>query len=197
MNNFKKSEVKRSYSNIITAFAEENFNLKVLSALLLATTIIALVAILILIKRGPKVMALDSSGSIAILETKITDRQIEAMAKEYLKYRYCWSPVDIGDALKKAKFFVMPQLVPAFERSMISVKKFVTEKKVTQRIYPRSVKVDSNSKTISIVSDRFTEFDQLKAATEMKLTLEFALGERTVINPWGIFITKETEETSQ
>ena len=186
--------VKTSFPKIVSDFAHENFNLKILAMFLLILNLTAVVAILILLKRGTKVIALESSGNVATIETKVTDIQIEAAIKEYIKYRYSWTPSTIADSLGKAKFFVLPQLALAFDRAMVNVKKFVLDKKITQRVYPRTISVNVKEKKIRINADRFTEFDQLKAATEMTLTLDFLISDRTIINPWGLFIVKEIEE---
>lgn len=186
-----------SYPKAMREFAQENLNIKFLCGGLLAATFLMLILVLYLVKRGPTVIALDGSGSTAVIETKVTDLQIEAAAKEYIRYRYSWDEKSIGEQLDRAKFFVLPSLAQAFERSMLETEKFVREKKVRQRVYPKAVTVDLKEKRIVIVADRITEFDNLKAATELKLLLLFAVDDRTVVNPWGVYITKETEEGSR
>lgn len=185
------------YPKAMREFAAENLNIKFLCSGLLAITFLMLILVLYLIKQGPTVIALESSGSVATIETKITDAQIESAAKEYIRHRYSWDEKSIADELSKAKFFVLPTLAYAFERSMQETMKFVREKKVRQRVYPKSVVVDLKEKKISVVADRITEFDNLKAATELKLSLLFTVDDRTVINPWGVYVTKETEEASR
>ncbi len=185
------------YPKAMREFAAENLNIKFLCSGLLAITFLMLILVLYLIKQGPTVIALESSGSVTTIETQITDAQIESAAKEYIRHRYSWDEKSIADELSKAKFFVLPTLASAFERSMQETMKFVREKKVRQRVYPRSVVVDLKEKKISVVADRITEFDNLKAATELKLSLLFTVDDRTVINPWGVYVTKETEEASR
>ena len=185
------------YPKAMREFAAENLNIKFLCSGLLAVTFLMLILVLYLIKQGPTVIALESSGSVAAIETKVTDAQIESAAKEYIRHRYSWDEKSIADELSKAKFFVLPTLASAFERSMQETMKFVREKKVRQRVYPKSVVVDLKEKKISVVADRITEFDNLKAATELKLSLLFTVDDRTVINPWGVYVTKETEEASR
>jgi hypothetical protein len=186
-----------SYPKMIQDFAHENFNLKILSAVLLGINVICLVLILFLIKKGPTVIALGSLGEVAPVETKITDLQIEAAVKEYIRHRYSWDEKSIASELMKAKFFVLPSLTSAFEKSMLEVQRFVREKKVIQKVYPKTVTVDLKEKKVTVWADRITEFDRLKAATEMKLSLQFTVDDRTVVNPWGIYITKEAEEAGQ
>ncbi len=186
-----------SYPKAMREFAEENLNVKFLCGALIAVTFLMLILVLYLVKRGPTVIALESSGAIAAIETKVSDVQIESAAKEYLRHRYSWNEQTISEELTKAKFFVLHSLTSAFERSVQETMKFVREKKVRQRVYPKSVTVNLKEKKISILADRITEFDNLKAATELRLTLQFVVDDRTIINPWGVYITKETEETTR
>jgi len=191
-----KLEIKK-YPKMIELFAKENFNLKALLFFLLLLLLVNSLTTVYLLKRGPEVIALDSMGAVAKVETKITDLQIQEAAKEYISARYSWTKDNVVLQLKKAEFFVLPSLVPSYRKSMLEVQKFVLEKKVTQRIYPKNISVDLKNSEIKITLDRITEFDQLKAATEMKLTLGFMVDSRTPINPWGIYITKESEKVAE
>mgnify|MGYP006257765623 CR=1 FL=1 len=181
---------------MLQQFAEENFNLKVLSMALLGLLFIMSVLIVYLVKRGPEVIALDGTGEVSKIEFKVTDVQIQRAAEQYLSYRYAWKPDTINDQLKKASFFIYPSLITSFQKSMVDIQRFVKEKKVTQRIYPRDVQVDIKAKKITIFADRISEFDALSAATKMKVVLDFTVDDRTTVNPWGIYITKEYEEES-
>lgn len=185
------------YPKAMREFAEENLNLKFLCGALIGIFALMLLLVLYLVKQGPTVIALDGSGEVAHLETKVTDVQIESAAREYIKRRYSWDEKTVAIELGKAKFFVLPTLASAFERSMQETQKFVREKKVRQRVYPKSVLVDLKEKKVTVIADRITEFDNLKAATEMRLIFQFAIDDRTIVNPWGVYITKETEEVSR
>lgn len=196
MTDVKHIEIKR-YPKMVGEFAKENFNLKVLSAALIMIVIVVLAMLLYLVKSGPKVIALAENGQVAKVETKITDLQIDSAIREYLNYRYNWSEQTITGQLQKAQFFVIPSMSSAFQKAMLEVQKFVKEKKVTQRVYPKNIQIDLKEKKVTILADRITEFDNLKAATELKLVLDFSVDDRSVVNPWGIFITKETEGVSQ
>lgn len=196
MTEFKKIEIKK-YPKMVEEFAKENFNLKMLTAVLLFIVAVVLVMLLYLLKSGPTIIALGENGQVAKVETKITDLQIESAIREYLGYRYNWDDKNISEKLQKAQFFVIPSMVKAFQVSMLEVQKYVREKKVTQRVYPKSVQINLKEKTATILADRITEFDTLKAATELRLVLQFTVDSRSVVNPWGVFITKETEGSAQ
>lgn len=189
----QKTLTTKPFPKIVQEFAEENFNLKMLSFVLLGTTFLSLILILILVHRGPTVIALNSTGDISTIDTKITDLQVESAAKKYIFYRYSWSPETISAQLQKARFFVDPSLMNSFDSSMVSTKRYVAQKKVTERVYPRSMSVDFAKKTITVVADRIDDFNALRAATTLNLVLNFEIGDRTVTNPWGVYVTKETE----
>jgi hypothetical protein len=198
MNTNKKINLQiSSYPKAMQQFAIENFNIKYLCAGLLAVTFLLTLLVLFLVKQRPLVIALDNTGEISKIEFKVTDLQIQAAVKEYINYRYSWDEKTISESISKAKFFVLPSLTQAFERSMLEVQKFVREKKVKQRVYPKNVSLDLKEKKVTVVADRITEFDNLKAATEMKITFQFTVEDRTVVNPWGIYITKESEEVAR
>lgn len=198
MNTNKKINLQiSSYPKAMQQFAIENFNIKYLCAGLLAVTFFLTLLVLFLVKQGPLVIALDNTGEISKIESKVTDLQIQVAVKEYINYRYSWDEKTISESISKAKFFVLPSLTQAFERSMLEVQKFVREKKVKQRVYPKNVVLDLKEKKVTVVADRITEFDNLKAATEMKITFQFTVEARTVVNPWGIYITKESEEVAR
>jgi hypothetical protein len=185
------------YPKAMKEFAEENLTLKFLCGALLAVFALMLLLVLYLVKQGPTVIALDGTGEVSRIETKITDIQIESAIREYIKHRYSWDEKTVTAEISKAKFFVLPSLVSAFERSMVETQKYVREKKVRQRVYPKSILVDLKEKTTTVLADRITEFDNLKAASEMRLVFQFTIENRTVVNPWGVYITKETEEAAR
>lgn len=183
----------QNYPQLVQTFAKENFNLKSLTAVSLALLFVSLLTIVYLIKKDPLVIALDNTGEVTKIESKVTDLQIQAAVKEYLAHRYSWDDKTITDEMKKAQFFVQPSLASSFERSMGETIKYVREKKVKQRLYPRKFEVDLKEKTVSILADRITEFDGLKAATETKVKLWFEIDDRSIVNPWGVYIGKEQE----
>ena len=182
-----------AYPQMVQEFAKANFNLKVLASASLGLLFLCLSLVIYMVRRGPIVIALEGNGEVSRIEQKITDLQIVAAAREYVLHRYSWDDSSVVAEVKKAEFFIAPNLVSSFERSLGETIKYVHEKKVHQRVYPRTVEVDLKEKQIVIQADRFTEFEGLKAATDMRLSLSFSLGSRTVTNPWGVYIVKEQE----
>jgi hypothetical protein len=187
----------RQYPKLIEEFAKENFNLKTLVGALIALMLVNSVILAFLLRRGPMVVPLQADGNTARVDSHVTEAQVQAAVKEYLSTRYTWTDSTINAQLKRAEFFISSQLVSAFQKAMVETAKYVREKKVVQRVYARSIDVNFKDRVATIAADRFTEFDGLKAATEMRLLLNFDLQDRTVINPWGVYITKETEKALQ
>ena len=188
-----KTLIVNKYPKVVQSFAAENFNLKSLIVGLMLLCLGLTLLVVFLVKKGPEVIALESTGEVAKLELKVTDAQISRAAEEYLSYRYKWSPDNIGMQLKGAEAFVDSVLISSFQKSMLEVQKFVKEKKVQQRVYPYSIKVDLKQKKINVLADRITEFDSLSAASKLKVVLDFEIGGRTPLNPWGVYIRKESE----
>jgi len=181
------------YPKLIQEFATENFNLKALCGALLGLLFILLILVVYFIHRGPLVIALDGHGRVTKIETKITDVQIKEAAENYISYRYQWTGDTIVQQLKAAELFIEPALVGSFRKSMIEIQKYVKEKKVKQKIYPYDIQINLKEKKVTVLADRITEFDSLKGATVMRLVLSFSIGERTSVNPWGVYISKESE----
>ncbi len=181
------------YPKIVTDLATQNHFLKILTYSSLGIITLMLLMLIYSMKRGPDVIALETSGEVAKVETQITDLQVQTATKEYLKYRYTWDSQSVAVQIKKSEAFIQSSLISSFQRSMLEVQKFVKDKKVVQRVYPQKIEVDFKTKSVTVVADRITEFESLKAATVLKVKLNFDLDDRTPMNPWGVYFTKEVE----
>lgn len=188
----KRLEV-RAYPKMVQEFARANFDLKVLSGALLILSSLSLLLAAFLLRRGPQVIALDAGGEIAKLEKTVTEPQVTAAIREYLSRRYTFDSDSVAESIKRARFFVSSNLVTAFDKALAPTIKYVREKKVRQRVYPISISIDSKEQKALVHADRITEFDGLKAATEMTVQLWFSVEERSILNPWGVYLTKEQE----
>ena len=189
----KTALTNSKYPKIVTDLASQNYFLKIISYSSLGIITLMLLLLIYSVKRGPEVIALETSGEVAHVETKITDLQIQVAAKEYLKYRYTWDSQTVAAQIQKSQAFIQSNLLSSFQKSMLEVQKFVKDKKVVQRVYPQKIEVDFKNKIITVIADRITEFESLKAATVLKVKLNFELDDRTPMNPWGVYFTKEVE----
>ena len=181
------------YPKIVTDLASQNHFLRMATLGQLVLTITCIIVIAFLAGRGPEVIALDGTGQVAEVTQAVNEQQVVTMVKEYIKHRYSWTPESIEAALKKSEVFVYPSLLDPFRKSMLEVKKFVKDRKATQRVYPQNISVDLKNKTVLVTADRINEFESLKAATILNLKFEIELDDPTVLNPWGVFISKEVE----
>jgi hypothetical protein len=181
------------YPKLVTDLASQNHFLKSFSFSCLGLTSLMALVLVYSIKKGPEVIALDNTGEVARIETDLTDLQVKSAVKEYLSHRYTWDPATVPTQLKKTEAFIYPSLISSFRKSMLELEKFAKDKKVTQRVYPQKIDVDFRNKVITVFADRITEFENLKAVTTLKLKLSFQIDDRTPLNPWGVYVTKEVE----
>lgn len=184
---------KTSYPKMVTDLATQNHFLKLLAYGLTGVTTLLLILVIFLLKKSPDVIAIDPNGSVASVSHELHVSHVEAAAKKYIEYRYSWNPQNISGQLNLAEDFIYSSLKGSFKKSLNETIKFVRDRQVVQKVYPNEIKVDLKNKTVTVVADRITEFDSLKAATVLKTTLNFDLDTVTEENPWGIFFTKETE----
>lgn len=181
------------YPKLVTDLAIQNHYLKILSYLLIGVTTLMIVIVAYALKQGPSVIALDPTGTVASISQELDTQHVQAAVKEYLSHRYNWNADTVQSELKKSEAFIFPSLTNSFQKGMLEIQKYVKERKVSQRVYPQSIEVSLKDKTVTIIADRITEFDALKAATILKTKLTFELDSPTPLNPWGIFFLKEVE----
>lgn len=184
---------KSKYPSLVMDMAKQNHYLKILSLALIGVTTLMIAIVAFSIRRGPEVIALDPSGTVASVGQELHTQHVESAVKEYLAHRYNWNVTSVNSELKKSEAFISPGLITSFQKSMVEIQKYVKDRKVTQRVYPQSIAVSLKDKTVSVVADRFTDFDSLKAATLLKTKLTFELDSPTPTNPWGIYFIKEVE----
>jgi hypothetical protein len=145
--------------------------------------------------RHPIIVPLDKTGErVKTLEPGVlTEDQVVEAAKEYLSFRYSWNPKDQAGRLMVTKKFVADTSRAAFDKTVNDLLQFSKDKSVFQRVYPVSINVDMERKTVMVSADRFDEIQGLKAASVLDVTLFFEKGKRTLENPWGFYVTKEEE----
>ena len=141
-----------------------------------------------------RVITLAPDGSSYQVATKRDPTiEIERAVREYLKYRYNWTPKTVSAQVGRAGDFILSSTKRAFNSSMQAVVRFSMDKIVAQRIYPLEIRVDLKKGIALIQGDRITSIQGLKAAGDLLLELSFESGPRTEQNPWGVYISKEKE----
>lgn len=184
---------KTKYPILVMDLAQQNYFLKIILFSLIGLMTVMTAVLAYQIRKGPLVMALNPAGTVASLSRELQPQHVEAAVKEYLGHRYNWSFENIQLEIKKSEAFISQGLVSSFQKSMLEVQKYAKDKKIIQRVYPKSVIVSLKDKTVTVEADRITEFESLKAATILKTTLNFEIDSPTPSNPWGIYFTKEVE----
>lgn len=193
----EKNEGKRllalGFPEIWGDLEHQNHLLKVLLFGLLAITFVSLTIVAIQLRAGPAVVALKPDGDIGSQVDGVTEEQIQAMARRYVELRYSWTPETQAKNQALAESLVNENSIAAFRKAMQDLTKFAKDRKVTQRVYPYRITVDAKSSCVEVLADRFTEIESLRAATVLKLRLDYRIDSRNFKNPWGVYVVKEAE----
>lgn len=185
--------MKNTYTKMFSDLNYQNQILKSVVFGLITVLLVALGAILVSSYRGPTVVGLSESGDVIELSDQLTVKQVEAGIRHYIRLRYNWRKDSILEQSKLTESMIAGGAISPFRKTIQELVKFTTGKNVEQRVYARSISIDMQKKTALIVADRVNEIESLKAATELRVAFKFDLGDRTVANPWGLYIEKESE----
>lgn len=180
---------------LLADLTHSNQFLKFFALVALGISALALLLSLVLGTRAPIVLTL--SPSAERLEQRPwpkAEDEIKAAALAYIERRYKWEPTTVERKLFEAEAFVFPNALKAYRASIINVVRFSKEKLVAQKAYPEQMSVNLEKRTVSVLGERVTSIQGIKAAGDLKLELTFESGPRTQENPWGIYISKEKEE---
>ncbi len=121
--------------------------------------------------------------------------EVARAVRAYINMRYRWDAKTVAERLRQAEAFIPPASRKAFDTASANIVKFAQEKGVLQRVYPaESIAIDLEKRTALITGDRITAIQGLKAAADLRLSLDFDTGPRTRENPWGVYFVKEREE---
>lgn len=169
------------------------FKIAAFASLILSLCLVALLGYSV--SRSLEVIALTPEGSVyrTVTLPKAEDEVARAV-REYIDRRYNWTSRDVESRLSAAQAFILPGQRTDFRAGVRNVIQFASEKPTARRVYPGKVKIDLDRKIAVVTGDRIVVIQGLWAANELKLSLNFESGPRTVENPWGIYITKEKEE---
>lgn len=144
--------------------------------------------------KSPVVLSISPDGSVYKEAAKPDPKvEIERAVREYLKYRYNWTPKTVAANVDQARAFILPSTSKVFDSSMQNVVRFSSERSVAQRVYPVDINLDLKKGIVIITGDRITSIQGLKVAGDLKLELGFESGPRVAKNPWGVYINGEKE----
>ena len=195
-NTFQKvSLIRARLPNLQGKLLHSNQFLKIFAFMSLLSSLVLTVVLAYFLMKPPRVLTFNNLGTpLSEIAKKSPETEIQAAATEYIQNRYVWTPSDIGAKFGRAKDFVLEKDKASFDVAVAEVTKFVTEKSVSQKVYPSSLEVSLKQGLIRVSGERITTVQGLKAASDLKLELTFISGERSEANPWGIYIIKEREE---
>lgn len=184
----------RKLPKALAELSHSNQFLKVSTFSLLALTGLMLMVLFYQVTKAPIVFSVAPDASV-YKDAPNPDPKIEVerAVREYLKYRYNWTPKTVASSLESARNFILPTTFKVFDTAMQNIVRFSSERSVAQRVYPSEIEVDLKKNLATISGDRITTIQGLKAAGDLKLELSFDSGPRTTANPWGIYISKEKE----
>lgn len=185
--------MKNTFSRIFSDLNYQNQVLKSIVFGLITVLILALSAVLIFSYRGPTVIGLAENGEVVELSGELTPRQIEAAIRHYVRLRYNWRKDSILSQSRQTEAMIADSAISAYRKTIQELVKFTNGKTLEQRAYVRSIDVDSQKRTAFVVADRINLIESLKAATELRVAFKYSLSNRTVSNPWGVYIEKEAE----
>jgi hypothetical protein len=187
-------QLKTSFPQVWGDLAFQNRWLRLGMMLGLAVTALSLCVSVTQLRRKPTIVALDQCANvITSTESPPIEAEAEKAARKYVDLRYIWGPDTQVSHLTRAKALVASQSLKAFEKTISDLFVFSKGKTIAQRVYLTNVTVDAKENRVHIVGDRFTEIQGLKAATLLRVTLNYQTGLRTLENPWGIYVIKEEE----
>ncbi len=189
--------MKSTFANIFGDLSYQNQVLKSVVFALITLLLISLCAILVFSYRGPTVIGLSESGEVIELSAELTPKQLESAIRRYMRLRYTWSKDTLVAQSKLTEAMISEVAIPAYRKTIQDLIKFTSGRSIEQRVYARSIEVDAKKGAAFVVADRVNEIESLKAATELRVAFKFSLGERTVSNPWGVYIEKEAEGDSR
>jgi len=187
-NNFK---LPKMLSSIGQAHEVMKFSLVVTIVLFLLT----LVILIYQVSKDPLVLTFNTSAErLTPNDMPKLEGQVTQAVKYYIDHRYNWEPSDIEKKLSISRLLVKDSVRDLFSKAVIPIISFSKERNVTQKVYVSETGLNLSKKSILINGDRITSVQGLKAVGNFKLELSFDYGERTLHNPWGIYITKEKED---
>ncbi|HLE11831.1 MAG: hypothetical protein A2504_00575 [Bdellovibrionales bacterium RIFOXYD12_FULL_39_22] len=184
-----------NWPKVVGDMTHSNQLLKTFSLFSLGIAILSLLIAFVLSNKPSLVLAFNSDSKV-LEQVKLPSAQdqVREALNAYIRYRYNWTPQNIKENLNATTNFILPKSSKAFDGAMSEVMKFALEKELVQRAYVNQMEINLKDSTAIITGDRVSSIQGLRAAGELKVLLQFESGERTIENPWGVYIVKEKEE---
>ena len=156
---------------------------------------VELVTITALAMKKPLIISIgvDSSKVLSPKDPDANGLMVELIRvlKQYLRTRHNWDWTTIEARSKEAAAYVASEYRPKFFLNVQEQIRIAKEKQVSQKLFPEEPEIDLKEKKAEIVAERILILNGIRASQPMKFELGFSFGERTEVNPEGIYITSE------
>lgn len=195
MNAIKVKFRAGAFPKMLADLSHSNQFLKMFAGGCLVLAIVLSVLVFVAFAKKPIVIAMTANAEVLRqVELPNPESEIRQAILAYVERRYNWTSQTVDEQLEKARAFIGSVAMQNFVQGTSNVKRFSKEKSVTQRAYATNLVVDLKRGTVMVTGDRITDIQGMRAAGLLNLELGFQNGPRSVENPWGIYIVRETEK---
>jgi len=187
--------VKRAWFEVWGEAQAQNQILKGLLLIFVILSAIQAIALAALAMRRPVLIAVTEDKTQVLAVTppgeKLLNTEVSRVVQAYVTSHYTWDWSKVDSAFQEAAHYVAPDFEKKFIEANAQQIKVAKEKKVSQRFYFQPPVVDIAEKHVKVDGDRILLVEGLRAATPLTIEVEFDYGERTAINPEGVYVTGE------
>lgn len=159
-----------------------------------ANSILAISLVRISLKTPP-IFAVSSIDTGILRNNPPPKEYLESEAKRvitaYLQFRHTWDQTNIQESISKASKFVDESFRKSFAQANETQVKIAVEKKITQKFYVSKIELNLEKGFAVVSGDRLLTIDGFRAVNSLSFNLNIRLGERTILNPEGVYITSE------
>lgn len=184
-------------------WGDEEAQNRILKYLLLLFAVMAmceLILVAALAFKRPLVVSVESDTTRTIEQREpsenLLQRELTRAIQNYLRTRHNWEPGTIEAHTRSALLYIAPEFREKFLVNTQEQIRIAKEKQVAQRLFADAPTIDLAAKKATVHAERILIVNGIRAAQGLSLEIGFSLGERTVHNPEGVFITSEKLETT-
>lgn len=109
----------------------------------------------------------------------------------YLQSRHSWTATDVKGSIGKASRFVDESFRKPFLAANEAQIRIAQDKRIIQKFYVSKIEVDLGKGTALVSGDRILTVEGFRAVNALSFNLSLRFGERTELNPEGVYITSE------
>jgi hypothetical protein len=183
-------------------WGQEEAQNRILKYLLLVTSVLTAILVIVVsvlaLKSAP-VIILDPETSVILFPSapdgKALERELIRVLKKYLTTRHNWDWTTIESNAKSASSYVASDFREKYLLSVQEQIRLAKEKQVSQKLFSEEPEIDLKEKSAVVKTERILIINGIRASQAMIFELTFQYGERTALNPEGIYITSETLKT--